>query len=68
MFIKSFKTTVYTLMRLLFTIEKKIAAYASEYNTNLIEFPKFGFNGQILVHIKYWRKFSQFPTYTDENM
>ena len=49
-------------MRLLFTIEKKILAYASEYKTNLIEFPKFGFNGQILVQIKYMRKFSQFPT------
>lgn len=52
MFIKSFKTTVYTLMRLLFTIEKKIQAYASEYKTNFIKFPKFGFNGQILVQIK----------------
>ena len=62
MFIKSFKTTVYTLMRLLLTIAKKIQAYASEYKTNLIEFPKFGFNGQILVQIKYMRKFSQFPT------
>ena len=49
-------------MRLLFTIEKKIQAYASEFKTNLIEFPKFGFNGQILVQIKYMRKFSQFPT------
>ena len=30
----------------------KIKAYASECKTNLIEFLKFGFNGQIFVQIR----------------